>query len=83
VVAWRFGARGGFQAATTPNCTPTVFAADVSACHAVAVQGLTTLGLFDRVRGEFGFEWLRPVLRQGAVQDRWNPLYGGGLQLLY
>jgi hypothetical protein len=46
------------------------------------VQGTTTVALFDRVRVEVGFEWLRPILASG-VPDRWNPIYGGGLQFFF
>jgi predicted acylesterase/phospholipase RssA len=82
VVELRVGARAGVQFATDKECTAANFAVNINDCHAVAVQGTTTLAIFDRVRIEVGFEWLRPIFAS-HVADRWNPIYGGGLQILY
>jgi hypothetical protein len=82
VVELRVGARAGVQFATDKDCSAATFLANINDCHAVAVQGTTTLALFDRVRVEVGFEWLRPIFATG-VPDRWNPIYGGGLQFFF
>jgi hypothetical protein len=82
LVELRVGARAGVQLATDKDCSATTFAANINDCHALAVQGTSTLAIFDRVRIEVGFEWLRPIFAT-RVPDHWSPIYGGGLQILY